>query len=79
LSSYANLFKVQIIALVNGYDAMILDHPCRCESTSRQTIQSLREGRYKQWHAYVVNAFVDMSQQSWISSHRTPLKREFSL
>jgi len=49
LSGYANPFRVRIIAVANGYDAMTLDHPYRCALASRQTIQSLLEGRHKQW------------------------------
>jgi HD-GYP domain-containing protein (c-di-GMP phosphodiesterase class II) len=77
LSDYANNpFKVRIIAVANGYDAMILDRPYRCALASRQVIQSLLEGRDRQWDANVVNAFVDMmSAKLDIQPQETPSKQ----
>lgn len=60
LSGYEIPFGARVIAVADGYDAMISDRPYRDALSSKQAIQILLEGRGKQWDANIVNAFVDM-------------------
>lgn len=53
-------FGARVIAVADSFDAMTSDRPYRKALSQRRAIQTLLEGRGKQWDANIVNALVDM-------------------
>ena len=53
-------FGARVIAVADSFDAMTSDRPYRKALSHKRAIQTLLEGRGKQWDTNVVNAFVDM-------------------
>lgn len=53
-------FGARVIAVADSFDAMTSDRPYRSALSHRRAIQTLLEGRGKQWDPNVVNALVDL-------------------
>ena len=53
-------FGARVIAVADSFDAMTSDRPYREALSQRHAIQTLLEGRGKQWDPNIVNALVDM-------------------
>ena len=53
-------FGARVIAVADSFEAMTSDRPYRKALSSDEAIQTLLEGRGKQWELNIVNAFVDM-------------------
>ncbi len=60
LKGYEIPFGARVVAVADGFDAMISDRPYRSALSRTQAIQILLEGRGTQWDASIVNAFVEM-------------------
>jgi HD-GYP domain-containing protein (c-di-GMP phosphodiesterase class II) len=62
----------RVIAVADSFDAMTSDRPYRNALSTKRALETLLEGRGKQWDARIVNAFVDMITEQLDEKPRRP-------